>query len=89
VGSLQLDIAIARLSDEYKVKALYESLNAVLVRWVSCSNTAQLRSFCTKYEGFLALDWSNNLAYIAPTAINLGIVQERNPNINFHKIREY
>lgn len=89
VGSLQLDVAMARLSDEYKIKVIYESVNAALVRWISCSNTVQLHSFCTKYEDFLALDWSNNLAYIAPSAINLSITREKNPNINFHEIREY
>jgi peptide chain release factor 3 len=37
----------------------------------------------------LAYDAANNLAYLAPTTINLDLTQERWPKITFHTTREH
>ena len=49
----------------------------------------KLDEFRRKAEVNLALDGGNNLAYIAPTMINLSLSQERYPDIEFKTTREH
>lgn len=89
VGILQFDVVVARLQNEYNVKALYETVNVFTARWVECDDARKLREFKRKNELHLALDGQDNLSYIAPTLINLKRIQDRYPEIAFHKTREH
>ena len=89
VGVLQFDVVVARLKSEYKVEAVYEPINVATARWVTCDDPRTLDEFQRKANDFLALDGADQLAYIAPTMVNLQLAQERHPDIRFHKTREH
>ncbi|WP_225639471.1 peptide chain release factor 3 [Candidatus Profftia sp. (ex Adelges kitamiensis)] len=89
VGILQFEIVVARLFSEYKIEAIYESINISTARWVECDNIKKFEIFKYKNKSHLALDNGNNLAYIAPTIVNLNIVIARYPEVRFLQIREH
>ena len=89
VGVLQFDVVVARLKTEYNVEAIYESVNVSTARWVECGDVKKFEEFKRKNEQYLALDGGDNLAYVAPTMVNLNLAQERYPDVKFHKTREH
>ncbi|GGW74161.1 peptide chain release factor 3 [Alteromonas halophila] len=89
VGVLQFDVVVARLKAEYNVDALYEHINVNTARWVYSDDERKLDEFRRKAEVNLALDGGDNLTYIAPTAVNLQLAQERYPDIQFTHTREH
>ncbi|RDV25146.1 peptide chain release factor 3 [Alteromonas aestuariivivens] len=89
VGVLQFDVVVARLKAEYNVDALYEHVNVSTARWVYSDSDKKLDEFRRKAEQNLALDGGDNLAYIAPTMVNLQLAQERYPDIQFKHTREH
>ncbi|WP_166268502.1 peptide chain release factor 3 [Marinobacter caseinilyticus] len=89
VGVLQFDVVVSRLKSEYKVEAVYEPINVATARWVTSADARKLDEFQRKANEFVALDGSDQLAYIAPTMVNLQLAQERHPDIQFHKTREH
>ncbi len=89
VGVLQFDVVVARLKAEYNVDAIYEGVAVATARWVYCDDVRKLDEFRRKAEVNLALDGGDNLAYIAPTMVNLSLAQERHPDIQFKTTREH
>lgn len=89
VGTLQFDVVVARLKDEYNVEAIYEGVNVATARWTYCDDAKKLEEFRRKNEVNLALDGSENLTYIAPTRVNLDLAIERWPDVSFHATREH
>jgi len=89
VGPLQFDVVAHRLRDEYKVDCQFEPINVATARWVRCEDEKMLGEFRRKAHDNLALDHSDSLVYIAPSKVNLGLTQERWPDIEFRETREY
>ncbi len=89
VGVLQFDVVVQRLRTEYKVDAMYEPVNVATARWVTAKDDRALESFKKKCFDYLSLDGGDNLAYIAPTMVNLQLVCERYTDISFHETREH
>ncbi|MED5421348.1 MAG: peptide chain release factor 3 [Pseudomonadota bacterium] len=89
VGPLQFDVVAHRLRDEYKVECQFEPINVATARWVEADDDSQLDEFRIKAHDNLALDHSDSLVYIAPSKINLGLTEERWPEIRFRETREY
>ena len=89
VGPLQFEVVSHRLRDEYKVECQFESVNVATARWVHCSDSKMLAEFERKAHDNLALDHGERLVYIAPTRVNLGLTEERWPDIEFRKTREH
>ncbi len=89
VGILQFDVVAFRLKNEYKVECSFEAVNVQAARWVVCDDDVMLAEFKKKAAENLALDSSNSLTYIAPTRVNLQLIQERWPDIEFHATREH
>jgi peptide chain release factor 3 len=89
VGVLQFDVVVSRLKTEYNVDAIYEGVAVSTARWVYCDDARKLDEFQRKSEVNLALDGGGNLAYIAPTMVNLSLAQERYPDIEFKTTREH
>lgn len=89
VGTLQFDVVVSRLKNEYNVEAIYEPINVATARWVSSTDTKKFEEFKRKAESQLALDGGDNLTYIAPTMVNLNLTQERYPEVTFFKTREH
>ena len=48
----------------------------------------RLAEFRTKAYDNLAIDHAGELVYLAPTRVNLGLTEERWPDIKFLKTRE-
>jgi peptide chain release factor 3 len=89
VGVLQFDVVVARLKGEYNVDAMYEHINVYTAQWVTSKDPRKLDEFRRKAEANLSLDGGDNLAYIAPTRVNLALAKERYPDIEFHTTREH
>ena len=56
---------------------------------MECADNKKFEEFKRKNEQNLALDGGDNLAYIAPTMVNLNLSQERYPDVTFFKTREH
>ncbi|MCK5818744.1 MAG: peptide chain release factor 3 [Psychromonas sp.] len=89
VGVLQFEVVVQRLKSEYKVDAVYETINVSTARWVESEDLIKMTEFEKKAYNNLALDGGDNLTYVAPTMINLNLAIERYPAINFRKTREH
>ncbi|KPK71126.1 MAG: peptide chain release factor 3 [Acidithiobacillales bacterium SM23_46] len=88
VGSLQFDVVAYRLQHEYGVECTYDNIDVNTARWVRAGDSKKLDDFRRQYDARLALDRAGNLAYLAPSQINLNLVMERWPDIEFHATRE-
>jgi peptide chain release factor 3 len=89
VGILQFEVVAFRLKDEYKVDCMYENVNIYTVRWVQCDDAKKLDEFRNKVTENLAVDASGALSYLAPSRVNLGLTEERWPEVRFLKTREH
>ena len=89
VGQLQFDVVAYRLADEYKVEALYEPVNVYTARWVYCDDERKLEEFRKKAADQLSIDGGGHLSYLAPTRVNLSLMEERWPDIEFRATREH
>ncbi len=88
VGVLQFDVVAFRLKDEYKVDCGYEAVTINTARWVTCDDPKMLSDFKKKAEQNLAVDGGGHLTYLAPTAVNMSLTEERWPDIQFRATRE-
>jgi len=89
VGQLQFDVVAYRLKDEYKVEAVYEPVNVYTARWVYCDDERKLEEFRKKAADQLSIDGGGYLSYLAPTRVNLSVMEERWPEIEFRATREH
>jgi len=89
VGVLQFDVVTHRLKDEYGVDCQFEAVNVNTARWISCSDNKKLEEFKQKLRNNLALDHTGDLAYVAPSRVNLTMTEERWPEIEFLATREH
>lgn len=89
VGLLQFDVVAYRLKNEYNVDCAYENVSIVTARWIHCEDPKMLEEFKAKAFDNLALDGSDNLTYLAPTRVNLNLMIERWPKVEFRTTREH
>ena len=89
VGILQFDVVAHRLQNEYGVDCQFEAVNVNTARWISCDDEKKLTEFKNKARSNLAVDHAGDLAYIAPSRVNLTMTEERWPQIEFLATREH
>jgi len=89
VGVLQFEVVAHRLKDEYGVDCEFEAVNVSTARWITCSDEKKLNEFKNKLRNNLAIDHAGDLAYVAPSRVNLTMTQERWPEIEFLATREH
>jgi peptide chain release factor 3 len=90
VGALQFEVVASRLMNEYGVDAVFETASINCARWVTCDDKKIMTDFQNSSAGHqLAIDAAENLAYLATSAVNLRVTQERWPQIVFHETREH
>ncbi|MDE1166936.1 MAG: peptide chain release factor 3 [Pseudomonas sp.] len=89
VGVLQFDVVASRLKEEYKVECAYEPITVWSARWIECSDKKKLEEFKVKAVENLALDGGGHLTYLAPTRVNLALMEERWPDVKFRATREH
>ena len=88
VGILQFDVVAHRLQNEYGVDAVFEPVAVQSARWVACRDAKTLAEFENKLRDHLARDSAGELAYLAPSRVNLQLTMERWPQVDFHTTRE-
>lgn len=89
VGQLQFDVVAYRLQDEYKVEAVYEPVTVYTARWIEADDPRKLDEFRKKAADNLSEDGGGYLTYLAPTRVNLSLMEERWPDIRFRETREH
>jgi peptide chain release factor 3 len=87
VGVLQFDVVAHRLEHEYGVDAVFEATPVATARWVR-GKDEDVRAFADAQAGNLARDGAGDFVYLAPNLVNLRLIQERYPKIEFGKTRE-
>jgi peptide chain release factor 3 len=88
VGVLQFEVTMARLQNEYGVKAIYEPVDYQAARWVRAEEKKALEEFKRKNQAALALDSEGFLTYLAQSEWMLNYFMEKWPDIIFDKTRE-
>jgi len=88
VGTLQFDVVAHRLQAEYGVDAVFEPVSVHSARWIACHDEKALAEFERKLRDHLARDSAGELAYLAPSRVNLQLTMERWPGVMFHSTRE-
>ncbi len=88
VGVLQFEVTMARLKNEYGVKAIYEPVDFQAARWVRCDDKKALAEFERKNLSALAYDAEGFLTYLAQSEWMLNYFMEKWPDIIFDKTRE-
>ena len=89
VGVLQFDVVAYRLQDEYKVDCIYEPISIYTARWVRSNDNTKLDDFKRKAAENIAVDGGGHLTYLAPSRVNLSLMEERWPELEFHATREH
>jgi peptide chain release factor 3 len=89
IGPLQFEVVAHRLQHEYGVDCVFENVQVYTARWITCDDPKMLEDFKNKTHLNLALDGADDLAYIAPTRVNLDLTMERWPQVKFHTTREH
>lgn len=89
IGILQFEVVAQRLKSEYKVECLFEAVNVNTARWIECDDAKMLDEFKIKARSNLSLDHAGDLAYVAPSRVNLQMTQERWPDVRFLSTREH
>ena len=89
VGPLQFEVVAYRLKHEYKVEARYEPVNVYTARWITCDDARKLEDFRKKAAEHLSVDSGGHLTYLAPTRVNLSVMEERWPDLEFRATREH
>ena len=88
VGVLQFDVVAYRLKHEYSVECSFENVNVATARWVVCDDDRKLEDFRKKAFDNLAIDGNGDLAYLAPSRVNLDLTIERWSDIEFEATSE-
>jgi peptide chain release factor 3 len=94
VGQLQFEVVAWRLKNEYNVECVFDTIAVHTARWIKCADKKKLEEFKAKAFDHLALDSGilaedENLAYLAPSRVNLQLMQERWPDVQFLATREH
>jgi peptide chain release factor 3 len=89
VGMLQFEVVAWRLREEYGVDCSYENVAVATARWPDCPDARRLEEFRDRNRENLAVDAAEQLAYLAPTLVNLNLTMERWPDVRFRATREH
>jgi len=88
LGSLQFDVIISRLENEYRVRSRFESVPLGAARWITCDDADTLHTFVEQNKRRVYTDIADNYAYIVQSEWAVNYAAEQNPDIAFHKTVE-
>jgi peptide chain release factor 3 len=88
VGTLQLDVLIARLAGEYGVKIGFEQTPYSLARWVSGEEMA-LAKFLADNRTAMADDVDGDPVFLSSSAFMLRRTSDLNPGLTFRDIKDF
>ncbi len=89
VGDLQFDVTSERLKSEYGADTVYETVQYMIARWVSCEDQKRLGDFERNNVGYLAHDAEGHLTFLASSEWRLKNCMEKWPGVAFLKTREH
>ncbi len=87
VGTLQLDVLIARLQSEYGVSIGFEGVPYTLARWVT-GDRQTLEKFCQLQRTAMADDVDGDPVFLAGSAFSMRRVTEGNETLTFRDIKD-
>ena len=87
VGTLQLDVLIARMAGEYGVSIGFEAVPYQLARWVS-GERGLLERFCQVQRTAMADDVDGDPVYLASSVFTLRRTAEQNEGLVFRDIKD-
>ncbi|MGR8921597.1 MAG: peptide chain release factor 3 [Gammaproteobacteria bacterium] len=88
VGMLQFDVVAWRLRHEYSVECVFEPVQVQTARWVVSEKPGEIDKLKAHAPNHMAVDGAGQLAYLAPSMVNLQLAEERWPDIEFRATRE-
>ncbi len=88
VGTLQLDVLIARMAGEYGVGIGFESTPYNLARWIS-GERAIVDKFCADQRTAMADDVDGDPVFLATSAFMMRRTAEMNANLAFRDIKDH
>jgi peptide chain release factor 3 len=88
VGSLQLDVLVSRLKQEYRVPVRLEPAPYETARWIASDKPDRLHYFCEAYRSCIAEDKDSTLVFLAKNMWTLNRVMDEWQDIQFLKVRE-
>jgi peptide chain release factor 3 len=88
VGQLQLDVLVARMADEYKIKVEFEASPFQTARWVTAADPATLKRFIDAHSGEMAEDRDGAPVFLARDAWELNYAGREWPDVKFLETRE-
>ena len=89
VGVLQFDVVAWRLKEEYNVECSYDAVPVMAARWLYANDEKHLEEFKKKQSENIAIDGGDYLTYLAPSMVNLNLMMEKWPDIEFKATREH
>ena len=88
VGQLQLDVLVARMTDEYKIKVAFEASPYQAARWVTADDPGILKRFKERNAANMAEDRDGAPVFLARDTWELNYTAREWPNVKFHETRE-
>ncbi len=88
VGQLQLDVLIARMAEEYKIKVAFEPAPYQAARWVTAKDGAALKRFIDRHQAVMAEDRDGAPVFLAKDTWELNYTAREWPDVTFHETRE-
>jgi peptide chain release factor 3 len=76
------------LQHEYSVECVFEPAQISTARWISSDKPGELDKLKNHSANNIAIDGAGQLAYLAPSHVNLQLAQERWPDVQFRATRE-
>jgi peptide chain release factor 3 len=88
VGTLQLDVLVARLAGEYGVPIGFDTTPFQLARWVS-GDKLLVEKFCADQRSSMADDVDGDPVYLASSNFMMRRTAEQNPGLTFRDIKDF
>ena len=88
VGQLQLDVLVARMTDEYKIKVSFEASPYQAARWVTAEDSGVLKRFKERNAANMAEDRDGAPVFLARDTWELNYTAREWPNVKFLETRE-
>jgi peptide chain release factor 3 len=88
VGTLQLDVLVVRLANEYGVPIGFEPVPYTVVRWVSSADRAALEKFIATNRSAMADDADGVPVFLATSAFMMRRAMEQAPELVFRDIKD-